>query len=101
MSQYLQLLNMLLSFGPKLPGILAAVQRIVDCLSVEAANIREIIGGGLGASSVVLSPEESAAKSQLIALASQDGVSGPLDRLLAFLEQYPQIVTLLLTLLAK
>lgn len=101
MSKYLELLNLLLSFGPKLPGILAAVQRIVDCVSVEASNIREILGGGLGATPIVPSAAEVEAKSKLIALASEGGVSGPLDRILAFLEQYPQLVTLILTLLAK
>jgi hypothetical protein len=102
-SQLLQLFNLLATYGPKIGPIMEEVQRVVDAFAAALESIRLIIGSGVRADGpAVLSADESAAKQKLIDLiVKEQGVKGPwLDRFFALIERYPQLVTLLLSLLS-
>lgn len=103
MSQLLQLLNLLISYGPKAGAIMDEVSHLVEAFATAIENIRLIIGDGVKAEAgpAVLSADEQAAKAQLVELiVKEQGVKGPwLDRLFELIERYPQLVTLLLSLL--
>lgn len=113
MATWLLFLNKLLSFGPKLPAIMASIDIIVG----ELQNIAEIIQGGLMAAPGDLaavtidgeasSPEVLAAEKAVLAACASQGLmasekfGGVFATLLAFIKANPQLITFLLSLLGK
>lgn len=94
--KYVEILNWLLSLGPKLPLVLAEVQLIVDA----ALRIRAILGGEelvQGAAT----DEEAALEAQVIAAAQGENFAGPLQRVLDFIRNNPELIALLLSFLKK
>jgi hypothetical protein len=98
---YLDFLNYLLSLGPKLPLIMASIQRIV----AEVQILREIIGGGVVVQEAFASHSEAeaAAEQQVIAAAmgGAETFGGPFQNILAFLKAHPELIALLLSFLKK
>lgn len=102
MARYIELLQLLLSYGPRLPEILASVQRIVDVVTEEVGKIVGILGLSAQAEACPeLSAEAAALESQLITQMQGPGHGGPLSNLLALLKANPELVALLLSLLKR
>lgn len=103
MSKYLELLNLLLSFGPKLPSIIASIERIVMTVMEEVQNIRDILGFAETFQSVAPSEEEAAAEQQVIAAAmgGTETFAGPFSRILDFIRANPELIAFLLSFLKK
>lgn len=103
MTRYLELLNLLLAFGPKLPLILASIEKIVMTVMEEVGNIRDILGIAESFASHELSAEEAAAEQAVIAQAmgGAETFGGPLQRILDFIRANPELIALLVSLFAK
>lgn len=91
----LELLNLLLSFGPKLPAILAEVEIIVAAFQ----RIADQFSGGFGASE--LTGEEAEGVNSVMAAAGRtgEGNSGPLSNIFAWLKANPEIMAAVLKIL--
>lgn len=107
MSQWLDFLNLLLSFGPKLDEIMEIVQHIVEdfqkLVSLVAGRtaesgppdvitMAEVKIDGNFVSAEVLAKEEE--------LVQRIGRSGPFQNILAFIKSHPELIAILLKLLS-
>jgi hypothetical protein len=102
-STFLEFLNWLLSFGPKLPQAMALIQHIVGDfkLLVELFTEQEFQPPRMAA----LTAEELVAEQKVLAELAAGGVAGEragfLQNIWAFLLAHPELLTLLVSLLKK
>lgn len=90
---YRDFLNYLLSLGPKLPALLAEIEIILGSLE----RIRDLFGGGLVSGAA--SDEDAALEAQVIAAAQGENMAGPLQNIIAFIRNNPELIALLLKFL--
>jgi hypothetical protein len=100
---YLEFLNWLLSFGPKLPSLMASVERIVTVFMEEAENIKNILGFKESFKSTAPTVEEAAAEQEVIAavMGGQETFAGPLSRILDFIRNNQELILLIMSLFGK
>jgi hypothetical protein len=102
---FLEFVNWLLSFGPKLPQAFAIIDRIVNDLQELAVLFtgKEMV---FGSSPSQLAPDEIAAVEAVESEMAKAGISrGPLSGVLVnlwqFIQAHPELLTLLVSLLKK
>lgn len=99
---YREFLTWLLSLGPKLPEIMASIQRIV----AEIQIIRGLIGAPELFTAAEASAEEAALEQQVLAAATPDtggaeAFGGPFKTLLDFIRNNKELIALLISLFGK
>jgi hypothetical protein len=100
---FLEFVNWLLSFGPKLPQAFAIIDRIVNDLQELAVLLT---GAEVAFGSAELSPDEITAVEAVESEMAKAGISrGPLSGVLVnlwqFIQAHPELLTLLVSLLKK
>ena len=102
---YLEFLSWILSFGPKVPSLIASIQRVVMTIMEEAQNIRDILGLKTPETFKIVAPTaaEAAAEQEVIeaAMGGAETFGGPLQRILDFIRANPELIALLLSLFGK
>jgi hypothetical protein len=96
--KFVELLNLILSFGPRIPEIMERVQHII----AEIQELVELVHPGLfaAAAAVELTAEEAALESQILAACpANENFAGPFQSLFAFLKAHPELIALLLKFL--
>lgn len=98
---YLEFLNYLLSFGPKLPAIMASVERIVTTTLEEIENIRTVLDFKAVFKAVPASEAEAAAEQAVIEAAMEGRSAGPFQNILDFIRNNPELIAFILSFLKK
>ncbi len=102
---FFDFLNLLLSFGPKLPQAFAIIDRLVN----DAQELIELFTGqplSMAAAPLELNGAEAAKVAEVETALASDGVDrgpmgGVLMNLWTFIQAHPELLTLLLSLLTK
>lgn len=102
MSKFMELLNLILSYGPRLPAIMEKIEHIV----FEVQELISLLTPGVFASMapVALTEEEADLEAKILSACpakAAGNFAGPFATIFAFLKANPQIVAFLLRLLAK
>lgn len=92
---YVQFLNLLLSYADKLPAALVIIQEIVASLD----KLRTLFAVEPKFAGASPTPEELSLEQAVIASAQGENFAGPLDRVLEFIRNNPELIALLLRFL--
>lgn len=107
---YLKFLQILLALGPKLPAIVEKVQHIIEDVQAIIALLQLGPFAASGETLFTATPEELAVESEVMAAIAPTGAPGTmkaigdgafLRRIWTFVQEHPELLTLLLSLLAK
>lgn len=100
--KYLDFLNLLLSYGPKIGPVLEELQAIVEEAMLRIDNIRTILGLPKGPMrSVAPSAEEAKLEGKIMEAALEGRSAGIFQTLFDFIRSHPELITFLLTFLKK
>lgn len=99
--KFVELLNLILSFGPRIPEIMERIQHII----AEIQELVELIHPGVFAAAATeeaMTAEEIELQSKIMEACPSSGTfAGPFQSIWAFIKAHPEIVTLLLSLFGK
>lgn len=98
--KYVEFLQYLLTYGPKIGPVLEEIQAMVDGFLVRVENIRVILGRDKGPMrSAAPTEEESILEGQVLEAALGGRSAGPLQSLLDFIRANPEIIQLIMLFL--
>lgn len=100
MSKFMELLNLLLSYGPRIPAIMEQIEHIVS----EFQTLIDLLNPGVfsSAAAVPLTGEEADLEAKILAACPAKATfAGPFQSIFAWIKAHPEVIALLLKLLTK